>query len=240
VRKRNEPRSESDDVAHALEVTSARERLRVLLEGPPTFDARFSIGCLAARLQAEPRTFGAGALARMAEFLGQDVTLLYRYANVATCWTEAEARQLISEGTRGEQALTWSHLVALAAIDGSRERAHWTKRARAESMSVRGLGALVARRRHDHGPDLRLERATRAAARFLARCETDVFESSEFLGCRDAMARALRVYENLYGLAARRLDALRSACAAEQASGAALAPGRATHSDGELRLRRCK
>jgi hypothetical protein len=170
-----------------------------------------------AHVKAHPGTYGVGAVARLAESLGQDPILLYRYAGVAACWTEAEARDLVSRASLGGRTLTWSHLVVLATLDSRRERTRWTRRACVESLSVRELVARLGKcRQLSDESDGVVEKATRAADQFLTHCAKDGFESAgaATVRRRETLESALAVHETLHALAGRRVDALREALAA--------------------------
>jgi len=197
---------------------SARERLRELLDAPQSLGVRFAIGGLVSRIKADPDAYGVGAVARLAASLDQDLTRLYRHGRVAECWTEAEAAQLLSQSPRGGRALTWSHLVTLAAIEGSRERARWTERARVEALSIRELAARLALQEPRDGCDPRVGRAIRTATRFLADCETAGIPSWGSAGRREIVVRALAVHERLLAVVGRRVAALRTALAASEES----------------------
>jgi hypothetical protein len=153
----------------------------------------------------------------MAEFLEEDLVGLYRYASVAECWSEEEVHELMGRHP-GERALTWSHLVRLAAVDKPRERARWTRRARIEQLSVRELAMRLGRREANASAGLRLERAVRAASRFLAELESDRLGDVGVVRNRKALEHALDVHEKIRALNTLRIEAL---CAAHAALGEA-------------------
>ena len=184
-------------------------RLHDLFDGPDTFDARFAIGSLVAAVKADPDTYGAGAVARRAPLLDQDLSRLYRYAIVTECWTEAEARRLLTPPLAGAGPLTWSHLVTLASLARPRERAFWTKFTCVESLSVRGLASRITRRKPTRGSDRHLERDVRAVERFLAAHEPEHVLPADAICCRATLARAVAVHERLRALASRRVEAFR-------------------------------
>jgi hypothetical protein len=207
---RDVPTKEEERIADSPAFVSVRERLGELIDGPKTLDARFAIGSLVAHIKADPGTYGVGAVARLATSLRRDRAQLYRDAGVAECWTEAEARHLLTQPAPGGRALTWSHLVAIAALPSRKQRSRWARRASVEGLSVRELAACVTRGElgtEDEG----LMRVVCAGQRFVACCEEEGLEAVEAERSWAGLDRAAAVLERVRALAGRRLEVVKTA-----------------------------
>jgi DNA-binding response OmpR family regulator len=118
-------------------LASCIDELGRLLVRSQDAGTRYAIGALVAHLKANTELYGGGAVSAAAVSLGEDATSLYRYAAVAERWSWVEAEALLSRGLR------WSHLVAVAPVESSAERARILARAINERLAAHRLDPLV-------------------------------------------------------------------------------------------------
>jgi hypothetical protein len=115
-------------------------RLRGLAAKRPTDSTRYAIGAIIKELKSEPETFGESAVSAAASAVGEDQATLYRFASVAERWTASQVKVLLSGN-----AISWSHLVALARIERSDVRERLLRRLRQKRLSLRELQVLIGR-----------------------------------------------------------------------------------------------
>lgn len=79
--------------------------------------------------------------------MGVDVSALRRYARVSETLRPPEFEALVSRRTTAGLALTWSHLELIARVRSRNRRQAIARLCFEESLSVRGLAAVVERER---------------------------------------------------------------------------------------------
>jgi hypothetical protein len=126
--------------AAATKLEARIERLRRLAANRPTDSTRYAIGAIIKELKSHPETFGESAVSAAASAVGEDQATLYRFASVAERWTSSQVKVLLS----GE-AVSWSHLVALARVERSDVRERLIRRLRHKRLSLRELQVLIGR-----------------------------------------------------------------------------------------------
>jgi CheY-like chemotaxis protein len=119
------------------------EHLRVLFTAPRGVRARYAIGATVAAIKERTDLFGAGAVAVVAEALGEDVPSLYRHAAVAERLGASEVEDLLGRKGPGGRSLSWSHLVVLGSVESPAARERLVRRVLEEGLSVRGLTLAV-------------------------------------------------------------------------------------------------
>lgn len=106
---------------------------------------RHRVGVMIIDLQADENKYGKKAVATVARALGVDATTLYRYGSVARLWDAASMRALMRrQTTRGQQPISWCHLLELARVRPAGLRSRLLERVFAEGLSVRELARLIA------------------------------------------------------------------------------------------------
>ena len=137
---------EKEDVVDAIEEMNSPlrhqyEAIRDLFSRAVTTDARArrEVGASILEIKTAPGKYGTGGVALLARALGRDVATLYRYAQVAACWSTGELEKILSAKDPAMQSLSWSHLVELAAVDSVQFRKALLKEALECGLSVREL-----------------------------------------------------------------------------------------------------
>lgn len=130
----------------AAPVAEQIARLRSLLARRPVdVRTRCEIGAVVAELKSRPERYGVNAVATVASAVGEDVPSLYRHARVVERWGARELEVLIARRSTAGRALSWSHLVALSAVERPDRRAAWTERALREDLTLRQFEAALER-----------------------------------------------------------------------------------------------
>lgn len=188
-------------------LNEACDQLRVLLRGPSNPRARHAIGALVCKVKSAPAIYGDGGVAKLAATTGEDVPTLYRYANVAACWSVDEVLALVADDA--PRPLSWSHLVLIAAVECVAERREWLAKCRSEKLSVRELeNRLLRAPGPQHEVLARFERALRAAERVLTEAARLDDAAVEHLPPQ-YLERAIAVHERMRKFAEQRLEILR-------------------------------
>jgi hypothetical protein len=150
---------------------------------------RHKVGVIVARLRDAKGTYGDRAVERVATELKLDASTLYRYATVASLWSERELSR--ARNCSGEP-LSWSHWVELARVPSGWST--WLERVVAEAWSARNLARQIDAASEDASlPDLpAMADTTRTAllqtVKHLRRFGLEV--TSSFEAVLDRMARA--------------------------------------------------
>lgn len=132
----------------AMNASLRREFKRIeslLRSAPESVEVRHKVGRLVVAMKRDPERYGKQAVALVATALGRDEATLYRFAQVATRWTEDEVAQLVARAKAKSQPLTWWHFVEASAVSRKRDRDELIRRAVDEGLSVRAVARLAAR-----------------------------------------------------------------------------------------------
>lgn len=134
--------------ADAMNTSLRREFKRIqslLRSAPESVEVRHQVGLLVVAMRRDPERYGRQAVALVATALGRDEATLYRFAQVASRWTEAEVVQWLARATSKGHPLTWWHLVEASAVARKRDRDDLVRRAIDEGLSVRAVSRLAGR-----------------------------------------------------------------------------------------------
>lgn len=101
--------------------------------------ARYRIGARVLEIEKTPKKYGTSAADTLATLLSLDRSTLSLYKSVAETWKEGQVANLLKKQTAGGMPLTFSHLVALAAVEDSDVRQRFLDLALHEGLSVRML-----------------------------------------------------------------------------------------------------
>ena len=122
------------------------KRLRAALARIPL--DRYAVGEIVAEVRRATAFHGTSGVAALSRATGEDEASLYRFANVAECWSAAAVRKLLAQPKEPRAGrLSWSHLVRLATIGDATERDRWITRVRRQGLSVRQFQARLLRSR---------------------------------------------------------------------------------------------
>lgn len=139
--------SSAKRAADAMNAPLRRELQRIqalLRSAPDTVEARHDVGLVVLAVKREPERYGKQAVALLASALGRDEATLYRFAQVASRWTEREIAEWIARASAAGHPLSWWHFVEASAIARKRDRDELLRRAVEERLSVRALTRLAA------------------------------------------------------------------------------------------------
>lgn len=134
--------------ADAMSASLRREFKRIqslLRSAPESVEVRHQVGLLVVAMRRDPERYGKQAVALVATALGRDEATLYRFAQVASRWTEADVAHWLARAKSKGHPLTWWHLVEASAVARKRERDDLVRRAIDEGLSVRAVSRLAAR-----------------------------------------------------------------------------------------------
>lgn len=134
--------------ADAMNASLRREFKRIqslLRTAPESVEIRHQVGLLVMAMRRDPERYGKQAVALVARALGRDEATLYRFAQVASRWTEAEVAQWTTRAKSAGHPLTWWHLVEASAVARKRKRDDLVRRAIDEGLSVRAVSRLAGR-----------------------------------------------------------------------------------------------
>ena len=137
---------EKEDVVGAVEEMNSPLRqkygvIRDLFSKAVATDARArrEVGAAILEIKTAPGKYGKGGVSLLARALGRDMATLYRYAQVAACWSAEELETILSRKDPAAQSLSWSHLVELAAVSSIHLRKALLSEALECGLSVREL-----------------------------------------------------------------------------------------------------
>jgi hypothetical protein len=137
---------EKEDIMSAIEgmnspLRQKYEAIRELFSTTVATDARARrrVGAAILDIKMAPGKYGTGGVALLARALGRDVATLYRYAQVASCWSADDLEKLLSTKNPAAQSLSWSHLVELAIVEPVLFRNVLLKETLERGLSVREL-----------------------------------------------------------------------------------------------------
>lgn len=123
-------------------IDQARKTILNLLAGTVNeITLRYRVGC---EVQALKRTYGDGAVGKLARQLGRARSALYEYASVAAAWPDRkEFVKWAKRKQRDGAPLTFSHFVDLARVSDAAARKHLFEVALTDRLSVRQLRKRV-------------------------------------------------------------------------------------------------
>lgn len=117
--------------------------IRQLLVRTPVLLERYQNRVACRRGEGDPGRYGANAMTLLSAGVGESTANLYRYARVAEVWSMSEFETIAARRTRDGRDLSWSHLVAIAALESEEARAEYLQIVLDESLSARALTALL-------------------------------------------------------------------------------------------------
>lgn len=125
-------------VAGTGELRARIEELGRLAARPASDATRYAMGAIVKELKRHPETYGDSAVSVAAAAVGEDAAGLYRFATVAERWSAREVKALLAF-----EAVTWSHLVALARVESRPVRERFLRRVRREGLPLKKLVAAL-------------------------------------------------------------------------------------------------
>lgn len=116
---------------------------------------RYKIALLVKRVRDRDgsRSYGSGAVQRLAAALGRKERTLYEYATVADTFSEAKLKQILARRDLYGRPLSWTHLTALARVVEAGRRHELLEQALAEGLSARELARRLEERPAETDPD---------------------------------------------------------------------------------------
>ena len=163
--------SSVERAGHAMNASLRREfkRIHALLQsGPETVELRHQVGLLVVAVKRDPELYGKQAVALVAAALGRDEATLYRFAQVASRWTEPEIAAWTARARAAKSPLSWWHFVEASAVARKRDRDELLGRAVAEGLSVRALARITTESGRSRRAANQLVREAEAIARRVA------------------------------------------------------------------------
>lgn len=133
--------------ADAMNASLRREFKRIealLRSAPEDVEVRHKVGLLVVALKRDSDRYGKQAVALVATALGRDEATLYRFAQVASRWTEAEVAHWVARAKAKGQPLSWWHFVEASAVARKRDRDELLRKTIDERLSVRAITRLAA------------------------------------------------------------------------------------------------
>lgn len=86
-------------------------------------EARYAVAKIVREIEEDGATYGKQAVKLVAKEVGINAKSLYRYATVAKTWNDTAIEKLAEKRNVRGEALTWSHLVALAGLTDEKREA---------------------------------------------------------------------------------------------------------------------
>ena len=153
------------------------KEIRDLLDGQRRARAKvwYEVGRKVMKIMADAK-YGEKVVAKIAEALGRDASLLYAAGRVAETWLPQQFKKLMDkrDSVRGNR-LSWSHFVELASVWDSGRRGLLVKKILAEGLSVRELEREIAGPKPADDQEIgQTTNVAKALRNFKATCETIV------------------------------------------------------------------
>ncbi len=102
-------------------------------------NAKYEIGVHVADVLENANPYGSGAIAKLAEALGPDPTVLRDYARVAQKWSREQFNSLMERRDKRRMPVSFSHLIEISRVADAVERQSWINNVCDEGWSVRQL-----------------------------------------------------------------------------------------------------
>ena len=102
-------------------------------------NGRYAIGVEILSVRTDKKTYGTGAVEKIAAALGRDANTLYDYGKVAEVWDEPKFETQSKKPNKNGVPLSFSHFIVLANVKDAAGRARFLEAALAEALSVSAL-----------------------------------------------------------------------------------------------------
>lgn len=114
-------------------------RKRLADVGRKDMQARHQLGVLVNEIQNDPDKYGRRGVKQLAAAIGYDEKTLYKYGQVASCWSAEQIEELSQQkGTTG-LPISFSHLLLIATVEKKRRRDALVQAVLNKGLSVRDL-----------------------------------------------------------------------------------------------------